>query len=90
MNVVLTLDLPEETANFLTRRAAEEHLSLAALVAAMVERDQAFEAEANRPLAMVAAPELVGQQPDLLRDADETDAEFAARQHSFSTLLGLP
>jgi hypothetical protein len=90
MSIVLTLNLPDDAASFLSRRAAAEHRPLAEVVEAILLREQALEAEANRPVTLVAVPELAGVRPELLRDEDETEAEFAARQRGFNALLGLP
>lgn len=69
--------------------AKTEHLSVAAFLEQLVEREVQLRSEAERVIRVHVAPELVGQpQGEILRREGESDATYVRRSRTLKKLFG--
>ena len=90
MEDVLTLSLRDSASvEFIRRRAEREHRTPESMVEELVLHAKAVADADAGPLTLAAAPELAGVEARLVRDDDESDAEFERRRQSFAALTSL-
>jgi hypothetical protein len=83
-----TMRFRPEIADFVQAQASAGNRSVTNFVETLLLREKARFEESQRQLTVQAVAELLGHdQHDLVRDADETDAEYAARADLFRALL---
>lgn len=88
MRDAFTMRFRPEIAEFVQAQARAGNRSVTNFVETLLMREKARFEESQRQLTVQAAPELLRhRRHDLLRDADETDAEYAARTELFGALL---
>ena len=88
MRNAFTMRFRPEVAEFVQARASAGNRSVTNFVETLLLREKARFEESQRQLTVQAAPDLLRhERHDLVRDADETDAEHAARSELFGALL---
>ncbi len=88
MRDAFTMRFRPEVAEFVQAQARAGNRSVTNFVETLLLREKARFEESQRQLTVQAVPDLLRhQQHDLVRDADESDAEYAARAALFGTLL---
>lgn len=88
MRDAFTMRFRPEIAEFVQAQARAGNRSVTNFVETLLMREKARSEESQRQLTVQGAPELLRhRRHDLLRDADETDAEYAARTELFGALL---
>jgi predicted transcriptional regulator len=85
MGKVLTITLPDDAFDYLGRRAAAEQRNPARIIEDMLREQQAME---EGQVTVLLAVDPAGAT--LVRDEEESEAEFAARDAAFRGLVGLP
>jgi hypothetical protein len=88
MRGALTMRFRPEVAAFVQEQARAGNRSVTNFVETLLLREMGRFEESQRQLTVQAAPDLLrDDQHELVRGADETDAEYAARRALFATLL---
>ena len=89
MRDAFTMRFRSDTAAFVQAQAAASNRSVTNFVETLLLREKAGFEESQRQLTVQATADLLRhEQHDLVRDADEADAEYAARSELFGALLG--
>jgi hypothetical protein len=88
MRDAFTMRFRPEVAEFVQAQTRASNRSVTNFVETLLLREKAQFEEGQRQLTVQAAAELLQQERhDLVRDADETDAEYSAREDLFAALL---
>ncbi len=88
MRDAFTMRFRPEVAEFVQAQASARNRSVTNFVETLLLREKTRFEESERQLTVQAVPDLLRQEPHILmRDADETDAEHAARGELFAALL---
>ena len=88
MRDVFTMRFRPEVAEFVRAQASAGNRSVTDFVEMLLLREKARFEESERQLTVqVVADLLRHERHELVRDADETDAEYAARNELFGALL---
>ncbi len=88
MRDAFTMRFRPEVAEFVQAQARAGNRSVTNFVETLLLREKARFEEGQRQLTVQAAADLLRQERhDLVRDVDETDAEYAARSEMFGALL---
>ena len=88
MRDAFTMRFRPEVAEFVQAQARAGNRSVTNFVETLLLREKANFEESQRQLTVQAAPDLLRHdQHDLVRDAEESDAEYAARAELFGALL---
>ena len=83
-----TMRFRPEVAEFVQAQASARNRSVTNFVETLLLREKARLEESERQLIVQAAPELLRhEQHTLVRDADEADADYAARGELLGMLL---
>ena len=90
MRDAFTMRFRPEVAEFVQAQARAGNRSVTNFVETFLLREKAHFEESQRQLIVQAVPDLLRHEKhDLIRDADEFDAEYVARGELFGTLLDL-
>ena len=85
----ITVRLEPYVRDRIQRIATHEHRSVAAYVQRLIEQDLRTRDEVERVIHVFTAPELLDEPPGVLvRDANESDADYARRKDTMRALLG--
>jgi hypothetical protein len=88
MRDAFTMRFRPDVAAFVQAQARAGNRSVTNFVETLLLREKARFEESQRQLSVQAVPDLLRhEQHALLRDPDETDAEYAARAELFGALL---
>jgi hypothetical protein len=88
MRDAFTMRFRPEVAAFLQAQAQAGNRSVTNFVETLLLREKARFEESQRQLTVQAVADLLRhERHDLIRDADEPDAEYAARSELFGALL---
>jgi hypothetical protein len=88
MRNAFTMRFRPEVAEFVQTQASAGNRSVTNFVETLLLREKARFEESQRQLTVQAVADLLRhEQHDLMRDADETDTEYASRSELFGTLL---
>lgn len=88
MRDAFTMRFRPEVAEFVQAQARAGNRSVTNFVETLLLREKASHEEEQRQITVQAAADLLQhRRHDLVRDADEADAEYAARAELFGTLL---
>lgn len=88
MRDAFTMRFRPDVAEFVQAQARAGNRSVTNFVETLLLREKARFEESQRQLVVMATPDLLRQEKhDLVRDADETDADYGARRELFAALL---
>jgi hypothetical protein len=88
MRDAFTMRFRPEVAEFVQAQASASNRSVTNFVETLLLREKSRFEESQRQLSVQAVADLLRhEQRDLVRDADEADAEYAARKELFGALL---
>ena len=88
MRDAFTMRFQSEVAEFVQAQASAANRSVTNFVETLLLREKRRLEESQRELTVQAAADLLRhERHDLVRDADEGDAEYAARSELFGALL---
>jgi hypothetical protein len=88
MRGAFTMRFQPEVAEFVQAQASAGNRSVTNFVETLLLREKSRFEESQRQLTVQAVADLLRhERHDLVRDADEADAEYAARSELFGTLL---
>ena len=88
MRDAFTMRFRSEIAEFVQAQASAGNRSVTNFVETLLLREKTRFEESQRQLTVQAVTDLLRhERHDLMRDADEADAEYAARSELFGTLL---
>ena len=88
MRDAFTMRFRPEVAEFVQAQASAANRSVTNFVETLLLREKARFEETLRELTVQGVPDLLRhEQHDLVRDADEGDAEYATRNELFGALL---
>jgi hypothetical protein len=88
MRDAFTMRFRPEVAEFVQAQASAGNRSVTNFVETLLLREKSRFEESQRQLTVQAVADLLRhERHDLVRDADEADAEYAARSELFGTLL---